>query len=311
MALSTNGDISFYEDTGTTAKFFWDASAESLGIGTSSPDVKFHVSGGNARIAGTEVSGSFIDINASNTGSDGATLGVSYYGSGSYGPLKFTVGGSERMRINSSGNVGIGTSSPSTKVDINNGTSDSLLTLTTNSFGGAARTGVNFQVNGFANTPSGQIAVIGNNNYSGNMVFSVANSGTTNPLAERMRIDSSGNLLVGTTTSPSGSGKLALAKGVVENTTTVTYASSIALTYDNGSIQTVTLTGNVTFTDSLADGESIVLMLNAGASYTVTWPTLTWVTSGGNVAPTLTANDTLVFWKIGSTLYGAYAGSYT
>jgi len=38
---------------------------------------------------------------------------------------------------------------------------------------------------------------------------------------------------------------------------------------------------------------------------------LTWVTSGGNVAPTLTANDTLVFWKIGSTLYGAYAGSYT
>jgi hypothetical protein len=31
------GDISFYEDTGTTAKFFWDASAEALGIGTSSP----------------------------------------------------------------------------------------------------------------------------------------------------------------------------------------------------------------------------------------------------------------------------------
>jgi len=32
-----NGDISFYEDTGTTPKFFWDASAESLGIGTTSP----------------------------------------------------------------------------------------------------------------------------------------------------------------------------------------------------------------------------------------------------------------------------------
>ena len=31
------GDISFYEDTGSTAKFFWDASAESLGIGTTSP----------------------------------------------------------------------------------------------------------------------------------------------------------------------------------------------------------------------------------------------------------------------------------
>ena len=33
----SSGDISFYEDTGTTAKFFWDASAESLGIGTTSP----------------------------------------------------------------------------------------------------------------------------------------------------------------------------------------------------------------------------------------------------------------------------------
>jgi hypothetical protein len=37
LNITTGGDISFYEDTGTTAKFFWDASAESLGIGTTSP----------------------------------------------------------------------------------------------------------------------------------------------------------------------------------------------------------------------------------------------------------------------------------
>jgi hypothetical protein len=36
LGIDSGGDISFYEDTGTTAKFFWDASAESLGIGTSS-----------------------------------------------------------------------------------------------------------------------------------------------------------------------------------------------------------------------------------------------------------------------------------
>ena len=102
-----------------------------------------------------------------------------------------------------------------------------------------------------------------------------------------------------------------LGGGVVENTTTVTYASSIALSYTNGSIQTVTLTGNVTFTDSLNDGEAVVLHLNAGASYTVTWTAVTkWVTSSGNVAPTLTANDTVVIWKIGTTVYAAYAGSY-
>ena len=33
LSITGGGDISFYEDTGTTAKFFWDASAESLGIG--------------------------------------------------------------------------------------------------------------------------------------------------------------------------------------------------------------------------------------------------------------------------------------
>ena len=42
--FSGNGDISFYEDTGTTAKLFWDAYAESLGIGTSSPVAPLTVS---------------------------------------------------------------------------------------------------------------------------------------------------------------------------------------------------------------------------------------------------------------------------
>jgi hypothetical protein len=35
LKIASNGDLSLYEDTGTTPKFFWDASAESLGIGTS------------------------------------------------------------------------------------------------------------------------------------------------------------------------------------------------------------------------------------------------------------------------------------
>ena len=87
-------------------------------------------------------------------------------------------------------------------------------------------------------------------------------------------------------------------------------SGSIALNPANGTIQTCALTGNPTFTDSLSAGQSIVLMLTNGASYTVTFPTITWVTSGGNTAPTLTAADTLVFWKISTTLYGAYAGSY-
>ena len=98
--------------------------------------------------------------------------------------------------------------------------------------------------------------------------------------------------------------------GYTEEVFALGTSGSLALNPANGSIQTCALTGNPTFTDSLAAGQSIVLMLTNGATYTVTWPTITWVTSGGNTAPTLTAADTLVFWKISTTLYGAYAGSY-
>ena len=97
---------------------------------------------------------------------------------------------------------------------------------------------------------------------------------------------------------------------IKETVYTLGTTGSIALDPANGSIQASTLTGDPTFTDSLATGQTVVLMLNGGASYAVTWPTITWVTSAGNAAPTLTANDTLVFWKVSTTLYGAYVGSY-
>jgi len=91
---------------------------------------------------------------------------------------------------------------------------------------------------------------------------------------------------------------------------TVYALSGTAFDATNGAVQTKTLAANTTFTDSLSSGDAIVLQLEAGASYTVTYPTMQWVTSGGNVAPTLTAKDVLVFWKVSSTLYGAYTGSY-
>ena len=45
ISIDYNGDISFYEDTGTTPKMFWDASDERLGIGTSSPSSTLDVNG--------------------------------------------------------------------------------------------------------------------------------------------------------------------------------------------------------------------------------------------------------------------------
>jgi hypothetical protein len=45
MLLDKNGNISFYEDTGTTPKMFWDATNERLGIGTASPTQALDVVG--------------------------------------------------------------------------------------------------------------------------------------------------------------------------------------------------------------------------------------------------------------------------
>lgn len=78
----------------------------------------------------------------------------------------------------------------------------------------------------------------------------------------------------------------------------------------NGGIQYKTLTANTTFTESLSNGDSVILRLSGGATYTVTWPTMRWVTSGGDVAPTLGGSDVVVLWQEGSIVYGAYVGSY-
>jgi len=43
MRIDDTGDISFYEDTGTTAKFHWDAADERLGLGTSSPSFNLDI----------------------------------------------------------------------------------------------------------------------------------------------------------------------------------------------------------------------------------------------------------------------------
>ena len=102
----STGDISFYEDTGTTPKLFWDASAESLGIGTSSPSRQLSVfnSTGDANVTirtGQSNSGNsqlmFGDAEQDNTGR------ITYAHVDNH--MRFQTNGSEAMRIDASGNV--------------------------------------------------------------------------------------------------------------------------------------------------------------------------------------------------------------
>lgn len=95
-----------------------------------------------------------------------------------------------------------------------------------------------------------------------------------------------------------------------ETVYTLGTSGSIALDPANGSIQLCVATGAPTFTDSLEAGQTVVLHLENGDTYAPTWPTVTWATSAGNAAPTVTNKDVFVFWKISTTLYAAYVGSY-
>ena len=101
-------------------------------------------------------------------------------------------------------------------------------------------------------------------------------------------------------------GDVKFANAILE---TVYSLTGTALDPNNGTVQTKTIGANTTFTDSLSSGESMSLHLTSASSYTITWPTITWITATGNNAPTLTAADTVVLFKISTTLYGVWIGS--
>lgn len=109
------------------------------------------------------------------------------------------------------------------------------------------------------------------------------------------------------TTGGTMTGNLTLA-AYTETVYTLGTSGSLALNPANGTVQSCAASGTITFTDSLSSGQSISLLLTNGSSYTINYPTITWVSSSGNVAPTLSSNNTLVFWKISTTLYGALVG---
>jgi hypothetical protein len=145
-----------------------------------------------------------------------ATINSFINGTGTYLPMTFYTGGSERVKIDTSGNVGIGTSSPNYKFNV--GPTSGVLSLAgagvslfttgslTSNIGGVLnfRPGLGQTASDIFNLSICAYDHSGDTNADGlsiNAFDGISFCTGSNSRQERARIDSSGNLLVGTTTA--------------------------------------------------------------------------------------------------------------
>ena len=197
------GDISFYADDGTTQGFYWDASTQRLGLGTTAPAKLLEIAAANTGASENNVlrltdldTAVVLDQPAGSIEwytSDGdavtSKIGAVYAGTGAGSSLVFSTaptaatGISERLRIDEDGNVGIGSASPSTNLEINGGTNNNIVRIVS--------TDANANIEFADNTTTSGLQIGANGD---NMKFGISG-------AEAMRIDSSGNLLVGKTSA--------------------------------------------------------------------------------------------------------------
>ena len=191
-----------------------------VGIGTSSPNYNLtsYKAGANANYI--QVANGSTGVNSAN----GTLFGVDASGNGAVtvqGAFAYitSVAGAERMRIDSSGNVGIGTTSPTDKVQI---LDSGNLALRVESSGASNQSAVwtennSGAINGmfiygsshstYGAIGAGEGAFYSNTNInimsdtaSGTIKFSTGSSGGS----ERMRIDSSGNVGIGSSSPTQG-----------------------------------------------------------------------------------------------------------
>jgi hypothetical protein len=122
--------VAFWTDHNTLSNntnFHWDNSIGRLGVGTANPATTLHVNGQSFLIgANYGIYGNNDSTNYRLFDNSSGQLVYNWYGA----HIWQTAGGTERMRLNFDGNLGIGTSSPTEKLEVNGNIKHQGLTMT-------------------------------------------------------------------------------------------------------------------------------------------------------------------------------------
>jgi hypothetical protein len=274
LAFNTGSDTERMRLTGT-----------GLGIGVSSPSFPLSVSG--------------------NSGTDVAIVngigGAAYYGVAGNKPINFETNGSTKMSISAGGSVGIGTTSPSARLNIAEGNANAVSTTSTDvnrvlltdtsgstsagvgysldfegTYGGLGRIAISKSNSATAGTTRDNGAFrlflnqnLGQDSYAAfTEALTIDSGGTDQGLiyrfrgTEQIRVDSSGRLLVGTSTSSatvtavfSGNSAGVAGNGVIH----ITRGNTASNLVSGANI------GKLAFTDSAA-GEFAAIEVQADAA---------------------------------------------
>ena len=279
-----------------SANFVWDNTNGRLGIGTSSPSEKLEIAAsgtvyGKVRTTSGGAGMIFQRDSSATTqwlvghGAASANANFEIYTAGS-GDFNIQTNGSERMRIvGSSGNVGIGTSSPVNLFHTYQSTANTDV-ATFQIASASAYVGFNnFRVGtsgagtfiGGTYTPDGSL--VGLNGTNG-LIFA------TNNNTEKMRIDTNGNVGIGTS-SPAAVTGFSTGRTVLQIKNTSTDSAQLRvgggicamLDYDN-SLGNVTLRNTYSAAGALLNIDSGTIVFNSGTSYTERMR----IASNGNIA---------------------------
>jgi hypothetical protein len=176
-------------------------SAGLVGIGTSSPSQLLDVVGNSASVKVTETGGADVRITA------GGSTG--FFGTYSNHPLQILTNSANAVHITAAGNVGIGTTSPGEILEVKKDSPDPFNTVQTHLklTNGGGNTGAGNRITFATGATQAliQAKVNGGNSNSGTDLEFYTHSTTGTPTTPRMILDTSGRLLVGTSSARTGS----------------------------------------------------------------------------------------------------------